>query len=338
MISVCLSVYNTGQYLPKAMDFLLAQTYEDFEIIIVDDGSTDGSGEICGQQAARRPGSRVFHKKNGGLSSARNYAINQARGDYIIFPDPDDWVEPDYLKGLVSIREKTGADLSVCGHYDHIDGRRRIWNKNAKRALLSQEEALELLMRPDSYCGYAWNKLYDLNLIRENGLYFDEELGMVQDLHFAVRYFLLIDLIAYDPVPLYHYNHDSGGVTASYSPLTPRQLSCFETYRRIAALTEESHPHIAAMARSSLCHMSLQYIYIYYRTGMKDKKVLRRLRQNYLENRSCYLAGDSFTRRDKRFSRVVPYSTRLYYLLTHAKKVYVNNFAGRIGKKRRQHR
>ena len=63
MISVCLSVYNTGQYLPKAMDFLLAQTYEDFEIIIVDDGSTDDSGEICGQQAARRPGSFFYHTK-----------------------------------------------------------------------------------------------------------------------------------------------------------------------------------------------------------------------------------------------------------------------------------
>ena len=327
MISVCFSVYNTGKYLPKAMDAMLAQTYPDYEIIIVDDGSTDGSGDICEQQAARRPGTRVFHKENGGLSSARNYAIDHALGDYIIFPDPDDWVEPDYLERLAGILEASGADLSVCGHYDHIDGRRRTWNEKAKSEVLDQEQALERLMRPDSYCGYAWNKLYDLRLIRENGLRFDVALGMVQDLHFAVRYFLLISRVAYDPVPLYHYNHDSGGVTASYSPLTPRKLSCFETYRRIAALTEDSHPHIAAMARSSLCHMSLQYIYIYYRTRMKDGRILRQLEQNYLENRSFYLASDAYTRRDKMFSSAVPFSTRLYYLLTHAKKVYFNHFA-----------
>ena len=113
MISVVFSVYNTGKYLPKAMDAMLRQTYTDFEILIVDDGSTDGSSETCEQQAARRPGTRVIHKENGGLSSARNAGMAEARGEFVIFPDPDDWVEPDYLEKLVSIREKSGADLSV---------------------------------------------------------------------------------------------------------------------------------------------------------------------------------------------------------------------------------
>ena len=113
MISVVLSVYNTGKYLPKAMDALLAQTYTDFEILIVDDGSTDGSAAICEAQAARRPGSRVFHKESGGLSSARNCGIDHARGTYIIFPDPDDWVEPDYLEGLMAIQAQSGADLAA---------------------------------------------------------------------------------------------------------------------------------------------------------------------------------------------------------------------------------
>ena len=332
MISVCFSVYNTGKYLPKAMDSMLAQTYSDYEIIIVDDGSTDGSGDICEQQAARKPGTRVYHKKNGGLSSARNYAIDHARGQFIIFPDPDDWAEPDYLERLLAIRDSSGADLSVCGHFDHIDGRCRTWNKSAAPAVMNQEEALDRLMRPDSFCGYAWNKLYDLKTITENSLRFDEELGMVQDLHFAVRYFRYVKTVAYDPVPLYHYDHDSGGVTASYSPLTARKLSCFETYRRIADLMQESHPHIAALARSSSGHMSLQYIYIYYRTRMKAPETLRMLRQNYLDCSADYLKSDAYTPRDKRFAWCVPFSTRLYYLLTHAKKVYVNNFASRSGR------
>ena len=329
MITVVFPVYNTGKYLPKAMDAMLAQTYQDFEIILVDDGSTDGSGDTCEQQAARRPGTRVFHKKNGGVSSARNCGIDNARGDFIIFPDPDDWVEPNYLETLVSLREKNGADLSVCGRFDHIDGRVRIWNEGASPALLDQEKALDQLVRPNVFCGYAWNKLYSLQLIRQHGLRFDEELHFAQDLYFAVRYFLLIRSVAFDPVPLYHYNHDSGGVTASYTPLSPKKLSCFLTYRKIAELTEASHPHIADLARSTQCHLALQYIYIYYRTGMKDASVLKMLKQNYLDHRACYLKGDAYTAYDKRFSWMVPVSTRLYYLLTHCKKVVHNNLIRR---------
>ncbi len=327
MITVVLSVYNTGRFLPKAMNSLLAQTCQDFELLIVDDGSNDGSEDICEKQAARRPGTRVFHKENGGLSSARNFGIDHARGEYIIFPDPDDWVEPKYLETLLDIQSRCGADLAVCGHFDHIDGRIRVWNEGASAQVLTQEQALDLLMRPSSYCGYAWNKLYHMDVIREKGLRFDTELGMVQDLHFAVRYFMSCRKVAYDPVPLYHYNHDSGGVTASYSPLTKRKLSCFLTYRKIAELTEKSHPHIADLARASLCHMSLQYIYIYYRTHMRDNKVLGELRDNYIHYGPAYLSSDAYTRRDKLFSSWVKVSPRVYYLLTHAKKIYVNRFA-----------
>ncbi len=329
MITVVMSVYNTGKYLSKAMDSILAQTYRDFELILVDDGSTDGSDKTCEQQAQRGENIRVFHKPNGGLSSARNFGIEHARGEYIIFPDPDDWVEPDYLEKLLEIREKHGADLSVCGHYDHIDGKIRVWNAQAQECVLQTEEALNLLMRPSAYCGYAWNKLYRMDVIRNHQLRFDVELGMVQDLHFAVRYFQYCNTVAYDPVPLYHYNHDSGGVTASYSKLTPRKLSCFLTYEKIAELTKEQHPAIAAMAYSSLVHMSLQYIYIYFRTGMKDEKTLRLLQEHYRKYSQYYLASDAYTTRDKMFCWCAPVNARLYYLLTHAKKVWLNHFARR---------
>ena len=321
MITVVASVYNNGQYLPKFMDSILGQTYRDFELILVDDGSADGSAETCDQQAARDERVRLFHKPNGGLSSARNLGIEQARGEYIIFPDPDDWVELDYLEKLLSIRERNGADLSICGHFDHIDGKIRVWNAGAKERVLNTEEAMNMLMRPNAYCGYAWNKLYRMDVIREHDLRFDTELGMMQDLHFAVRYFQYCKTVAYDPVPLYHYNHDSGGVTAIYSPLTKRKLSCFLTYRKIADLTKQDHPAIAILAYSSMCHMSLQYIFIYYRSRMKDKDTLKSLKNNYQQYKGYYLSSDAYTSYDKRFSWCVPISTRLYYFFTFWKKV-----------------
>lgn len=317
-------MYNTGKYLPKAMDCLLRQTYRDFEIIIVDDGSTDGSQDVCDREAQGRDNVRVFHKPNGGLSSARNFGIDHAKGDYIIFPDPDDWVELNYLEKLVAIREETGADLPVCGHFDEMDSLVRVWNQGAKPQILSAAQAMEVMMAPSSFCGYAWNKLFDLSVIRANDLRFDTQLWHVEDLHFALRYLQCIHTVAYDPVPLYHYNHDSGGVTASYSPLTKRKLNGLQAYEVIAAMTEEAYPAVAALARSSLCHTSLQYIYIYYRTHMKDAAVMQRLKEAYFRSRDDYKASPAYTPRDKMFMGLVPVSPRLYAFLTRLKKAYFN--------------
>ena len=331
MITVVMSVYNTGEFLPKAMDAMLKQTWTDYEIILVDDGSTDGSSETCDQQAKRGDNIRVFHKPNGGLSSARNFGIEHARGEYIIFPDPDDWVEPNYLEKLMAIKTGSRADLSVCGHFDEMDGKVRVWNADASPCVMDNSAAMELLMLPSSFCGYAWNKLYRMDVIRGNHLRFDTELGMAQDLHFAVRYFQCIHTVAYDPIPLYHYNHDSGGVTASYSPLTKRKLSSLLTYQRIGEITAENYPRIRDIAYSSLCHMCLQYIYIYYRSGMKDKDTLALLTENYKKYRGYYAASSAYTKRDKMFMNVMPLSPKLYAFLTRLKKIWFN----RVDKKQK---
>ena len=107
MISVIVPVYNMKIYLKRCMKTLIMQTQDNYEIILVDDGSTDGSSEICDEYAKENPDLiRVIHKENGGLSSARNAGIEEATGRYIIFPDPDDWVEPDYLKAFVELKKK----------------------------------------------------------------------------------------------------------------------------------------------------------------------------------------------------------------------------------------
>ena len=186
-ISVVVSVYNTGEYLPKAMESLLAQTCTDYEILLVDDGSTDGSGEECERQAAGRENVRVFHKENGGLSSARNYGIDHAAGDYIIFPDPDDWAEPEYLATLLAMTEETDAGLSICGHYENKEHKDRRWDTAAERSVLSTDEALELVMQNRSFCGFAWNKLYHMDLmdlLYEQPIHYPDKVSTEDDYHY----------------------------------------------------------------------------------------------------------------------------------------------------------
>lgn len=322
MISVIVPVYNTGKFLDKCIDSLLEQSYVDYEILIVDDGSTDGSNEICDRQTSKAHSIQVFHKENGGLSSARNYGMDRAIGEYVIFPDPDDWVEPDYLKKLLSIREQYNVDLSICGHYNSYDYQGDIWwNSQAKPVVLQQADALELLMRPNSFCGYAWNKLYCLDVIRQNHLRFDEELGMVQDLPFALRYFLCCQTVAYDPIPLYHHSRSSGGVT-SFSPLSPKKLSSITAYKRIASMMRETHPQIAAIAYSSLCKTCAKFIAMYYHFHTHDKHALCMLKENFSIYKDYFFSSDAYSDYEKRYTNIIPFSPWLYYQIYRTRYSY----------------
>ena len=336
MITVVVSVYNTGEYLEKCMDTLLAQTYKDYEIIIVDDGSTDGSSEICDEQGRRADNIRVYHKPNGGLSSARNFGIEHSRGDFIIFPDPDDWVDPRYLEGLMEIRERNKADLSVCGHWFFEQGTDHLWNEGGKEIILDAAGALDHLMQPKSFCGYAWNKLYSMQVIKEHGLRFDTELGMAQDVHFAFRYLRLCKRVAYDPTtPLYHYNRDTVGVTTYDSPLTPRKISGLKTYLKIAELAHGEFPAIEAESYGILSDTAMQYLYMYYYFKMDAPETFKLLRGYQRDYFSYFLKSPSYSAQRKFLGRIAKVSPKAYYMMFQSKRVLFDAARKLTGKTRK---
>ena len=122
VISVILPVYNVAGYIDQCMETLLAQTFTGFEALLIDDGSADGSSAICDRWGQKDRRIRVFHKENGGVSSARNLGIERARGTYLAFADPDDWLDPAYLEKLLAAAEKENADIAECDLW-RVDGR-----------------------------------------------------------------------------------------------------------------------------------------------------------------------------------------------------------------------
>ncbi len=315
MITVVVSIYNVEKYLDRCIQSLMQQTYKDFELLLVDDGSPDQCPQMCDEWEKKDTRITVYHKTNGGLSSARNYGIEHAKGEYIIFPDPDDWVESDYLERLVTLKNEYQADLSICGYYLGNS----MLESCTSIAVLNTRDALEQLMMPRSFCGFAWNKLYNMDIIIKNDLRFDLELGMVQDLHFNVRYFQLCDSIAYDPHPLYHYSIDTGGVTSRYTPLTPRKISGLVTYQKIAQLVHGKYPSVEEYAYSSLCKMCLDDIYVYYKSGMKSKETLEKLTNTFLEYRNIFRRSKLYSDREKRCSNLVMLHPLVYY---YARRIY----------------
>lgn len=155
LVSVVVPVYNIEKYIEKCLVSLIAQSYLNIEIVIVDDGSTDGSREICDKIASKDKRVKVFHKKNGGLSDARNYGIRKARGDLVMLVDGDDYVERDFVGAMWQEMQKTGADIVICGYNDVIPRKHSMSGVGAATKFLVEQENLEIV---------AWNKLYRKSL------------------------------------------------------------------------------------------------------------------------------------------------------------------------------
>ena len=144
MVSIIIPVYNVQDYLARCVDSVLTQTYTDLEIILVDDGSIDISGDICDEYALHDARVRVIHKENGGLSDARNAGLDVARGNYVAFIDADDYVHPSFVELLLKTINETGAQIAVSTWQELKDGDkpRKVKTKRPRCTILTQEEAI----------------------------------------------------------------------------------------------------------------------------------------------------------------------------------------------------
>ena len=154
-ISIIVPVYKAQSYLHRCVDSLLAQTYTNFELILVDDGSPDNSGAICDLYARKDPRVKVFHKTNGGVSSARQYGIEHAAGLYTIHADPDDWADPTMLQELYDQAIATDADIVFCDYYTHKKS--RTCHVSQTPQSLQANELLKQFLRQKLH-GAMWNK------------------------------------------------------------------------------------------------------------------------------------------------------------------------------------
>lgn len=166
LISIIVPVYNIEDYLPQCIDSLLAQSYVNIELLLVDDGSTDGSGRIADSYAKRDHRVRVFHQPNGGISSARNTGLDAMHGDYVMFVDGDDFVEMDYCKTALELALEHQVDIVAFGFNKYWpDHDKYIPLKTSHSRLMDKESAIrELIRRRDVMFNYVWNKIFARHL------------------------------------------------------------------------------------------------------------------------------------------------------------------------------
>ena len=212
-ISVIVPVYKVEKYIHRCVDSILSQTYDDFELILVDDGSPDKCGDICEEYAAKDSRVVVIHQKNGGLSSARNAGIDWffAHSDsrWLNFIDSDDWVHPEYLQWLLDAAVQQGVSVSICGYAETDGAELEVDRETLKPALRNTED---FYVNHSLLCTFAWSKLYRRECFQE----IRYPVGKLYEDKFTT-YKILFDYesVAVLAAPLYAYFRNLDGITKS---------------------------------------------------------------------------------------------------------------------------
>lgn len=206
-ISILIPVYNVEAYLSKCLDSIKTQTFTDFEVLLIDDGSTDSSGTICDSYSQKDSRFKVHHRTNHGISATREYALQQSSGDYIQFIDSDDWVEPEMLKTMYETAESDQADVVSCNfdeiHPDKIIPYRFVYN--------SKDDFLGSVI--GNNWGVVWKHLIRKSIVIENDLHFPSDINGGEDYYFMVQVLVCSHKISSVDKILYHYNRCNIGST-----------------------------------------------------------------------------------------------------------------------------
>lgn len=207
LVSIIVPVYNVEDFVERCLRSLLAQTYAHIEIVVVSDGSKDGSDAICERYAKRYPQIRYFRKENEGLGATRNFAMRHAKGAYYLFVDSDDYIESDMVERMMDVVHHEGADLVIASYY--MDYRHvRVPRKNAPRRVWEKREALLALLENDTVNNFAWGKLYHASLFE--GITYPD--GRFEDVYTTYRTFLKAKRIVSIPGRFYHYVQRRGSI------------------------------------------------------------------------------------------------------------------------------
>lgn len=223
LISIIVPVYNVKEYLEKCLDSICSQTYKNLEIIVVDDGSTDGSGEICDSYAQSDTRIKVFHQPNAGQSAARNKALGMAQGELLGFVDSDDWIEKDMYEFLYRLMVESDADISVCSHYVETGTKTKVRHSSGTFTAFSRDEAIRALVVDKRIRNYMWDKLFKRQLF--DGISFPEN-RVFEDIAVSYLIFHKAGLVVMQDSPKYHYLKREGSTTQGklYNPDKEYQL------------------------------------------------------------------------------------------------------------------
>lgn len=267
LVSILIPVYNVEQYLDQCLDSVVGQTYQELQIVIIDDGSKDGSFDICQNYANKDSRIEVYHQENQGVATTRNHLLEKIKGDYVLFVDADDWIELDMIETMLNLSLKYDADIVNCQNVKNDD----ICSKNkTKIELWFQEDTIYHFLRHLIFNGSLWNKLIRARLL--HGLKFHSEISYGEDALFCWQVLQRIKTVVRTPNEYYHYRMND--TSLSHRQYDAKHMSGHMVWKQISEDTIQLWPQYSAIASANFAISDMwQLYYAALSNYPKDSKI-----------------------------------------------------------------
>lgn len=309
-ISIIVPVFNVEKYINKCIDSILMQTFSNFELILVDDGSTDNSGKICDEYLGKDNRIKVIHQKNSGLSCARNVGIENSTGNFLGFVDSDDYLESDMYQILYDDIKHFDADISVCQFYDEYDGKRYFNNRKSKikRCVFDNISAFKFTVEGNFLTVNAVNKLYSRRLF-DNVRY---PVGKTYEDAFVTPILMFNSKrISYNPSPKYVYVHRKNSITSS--EYNPSDFCIIEAYENIFLFAKKNIPSLSYTAYQKCLYSYSSFLdKVILIKNFKNKNLINKIIKILKRNSLNILTSNCFSWKKKLKIIFIKINLKLY--------------------------
>lgn len=275
-VSILIPVYNAGRYLRECLESVVTQTYQPLEVVIVNDGSTDNSGEICADFAERYAFVKYIHKENGGVASARNMLLDHAKGDYSLFVDADDWIDRDMVEALVAMIQNYNLDVAICGNYKEENGKTYFDHYTGAVEVLSQAEAIEQFIIHKKLNGSLCNKLIKTSLFGEHR--FPADISYGEDALMMWNVLQNVNQIGIIDRPFYHYRMNDASI--SHQMFGSKKMSGHKVWEQIASDTRRLWPQYTCQAEVSFAVSDMWLLFYAAQSGYKRDAKIRKYQRH----------------------------------------------------------
>ena len=318
-VSIIVPIYNVEKYLSQCIDKVLKQTYQNLEIILVDDGSTDNSGVICDESKSKYPQTIVIHKENGGLSDARNAGIEIASGEYIYFLDSDDWLDSNAISTLLNFAIDNNCEIAQAGFYyaydDYLLYDNRKIGISQTPFVLNRDDAMIELIKNEYIKNFAWGKLYKSSLVKKylfpKGKYFEDSYWQHLIVNETNNYGII-------PTPLYYYRQRESSISGQFNI---KSLDLLKGYEERLNFVSNNYPQLTNLMAKQLWNISLSMLltskksdyYTHYNEYWRYlNREYREVLSDAFNNNVKYRLGRKFTEILKLYNFVNRVKNRLF--------------------------
>lgn len=278
-LSIVVPVFNVEKYIQECLDSILHQSFQEFELLLIDDGSSDQSGSICDEYAAHDVRISVFHTINRGQAAARNLGIEKSKGEYIGFVDSDDWIDPVMFEKLLEENHRTECEIVACNfHIMDENGTFSLWNQKSRNLLFSKEEAMKEIIHNAILTFSPCNKIYKRSLFREAKF---KEGIILEDMDLSYRILYASNGVAYISKGYYYYRYNEKSTLRTKFSL--KRLDSYHVFKTMYEFYVKHYPEEA--------------LFVYYNLVMNGITLYENIISNHFNNTDSYASLISVDRK-----------------------------------------